>query len=668
MPGLFQPGVLPQYAGTAYGLGQQQLIAQRLLQNAMQGQQLPPTVGSGGSQNYQVAPSYSMGAGLAQLGQAALAGHAMNNVAQGMNQLGAEQWQYLTGGNPYPSTGGQTPPLSQPPAGQPASGTVGGAGVSGGATTQPGGATAAVAPQQGFLSPGGGMNPGGLPVNQAAMQYLTLGPQEYSKEFVAPYYQPTDITRNMRAAGIDPNSMLGRQIMQQQIAKMNYITPTSIRANGGISNPMTGRITMLPAPAPQGYQSVQNPQTGEWMYQPVQGGPQAVTASAAAHQTGKTLGSPTEVYSSNADGQGHPGMVRVLGSQVYSPGVVPGTGVAPGAPTPSVAPTAPNPALPAPLRNNNPGALMPGGQLAQYPSMQAGLAALDNNLQSYGKQGVNTLAGVIGKWAPPNENNTQAYIQDVSQRLGLPPNQKIDLSNPAVRQAITTGIMLHENGPSSVFAAPASAPGATSMSAPPLGAVPAANAAQSAAPESMQKDYEGMLENGPQQQQAIDALNTMMQLAKQKSPLAFGPVGAVLGETGLSTNAAEYDKQRANVIALMGKSLGSGATDAGRANIAESIPDYGKPQAAMIEGIQTQINQLNAALLRRQMLTGAYNAGNSANYTGLANGFDQNIKPSMMPILGMSGAAQQKAVQAAIKANPALRSSFEWAYNHGLLK
>ena len=648
MPGLFQPGVLPQYAGTAYGLGQQQLIAQKLLQNAMQGQQLPATVGSGGSQNYQVAPSYSLGAGLAQLGQAALAGHAMNNVAQGMNQLGAEQWQYLTGGNPYP-TGGQTSPLSQPPAA--ASGAVGGAGVSGGSANQPGSTASAVAPQQGFLSPGGAMNPGGMPVNQAAMQYLTLGPQEYSKEFVAPYYQPTDIVRDMRAAGINPNSALGRQVMGQQIAKQNYITPTSIRANGGIYNPATGGITMLPAAAPAGYQTVQNPQTGQWGYQPVEGGPQAVAASEQAHQTGKTMGSPTEVYSPNADGQGHPGMVRTLGAQVY------------GQP---VAPT--NPALPAPLRNNNPGALMPGGQLAQYPSMQAGLAALDNNLQSYGKQGVNTLAGVIGKWAPPNENNTQAYIQDVSQRLGLPPNQKIDLSNPAVRQVLASGIMLHENGPSSVFAAPASAPGATSMSAPPLGAVPAANAAQSAAPESMQKDYEGMLENGPQQQQAIDALNTMMQLAKQKSPLVMGPVASVLDYTGTNANVAEYEKQRANVIALMGKSLGSGATDAGRANIAESIPDYGKPQAAMIEGIQTQINQLNAALLRRQMLTGAYNAGNSANYTGLANGFDQNIKPSMMPILGMSGAAQQKAVQAAIKANPALRSSFEWAYNHGLLK
>lgn len=106
---------------------------------------------------------------------------------------------------------------------------------------------------------------------------------------------------------------------------------------------------------------------------------------------------------------------------------------------------------PAPVRNNNPGALMPGGKLAQYPDMETGLAAMDKNLQSYGKQGVNTLSGVISKWAPSTENNTQAYISDVSKRLGIDPNQQIDLSDPAQRRALATGIMLHENGPAGVF-------------------------------------------------------------------------------------------------------------------------------------------------------------------------------------------------------------------------
>lgn len=106
---------------------------------------------------------------------------------------------------------------------------------------------------------------------------------------------------------------------------------------------------------------------------------------------------------------------------------------------------------PAPLRANNPGALMPGGKLAQYGSPGEGLAALDANLQDYGKKGVSTLAGVISKWAPPNENNTQAYIADAAARLGIKPDQLIDLSDPVQRHAIGTAILLHENGPGAIF-------------------------------------------------------------------------------------------------------------------------------------------------------------------------------------------------------------------------
>lgn len=99
MQGTFLPWVLPQFAGTAYGLSQQQLIAQRLAANALNGPQLPAEVGSGGSQNYKVMPQYSLGSGIAQLGQAALAGHMINNVAQGMGNLGSAEMQFLTGGN-----------------------------------------------------------------------------------------------------------------------------------------------------------------------------------------------------------------------------------------------------------------------------------------------------------------------------------------------------------------------------------------------------------------------------------------------------------------------------------------------------------------------------------------------------------------------------------------
>ena len=99
------------------------------------------------------------------------------------------------------------------------------------------------------------------------------------------------------------------------------------------------------------------------------------------------------------------------------------------------------------IRNNNPGNLKPKGEFAVYPDMQTGWKALDDNLLSYHKMGLNTISRVINRWAPPSENNTASYIQDVSQRLGVDPNASIDLSNPQVRQALGAAIAIHENGP-----------------------------------------------------------------------------------------------------------------------------------------------------------------------------------------------------------------------------
>lgn len=109
----------------------------------------------------------------------------------------------------------------------------------------------------------------------------------------------------------------------------------------------------------------------------------------------------------------------------------------------------------APMRANNPGALMPGGKLAQYKTPEEGLKAIDDNLASYGKKGVTTLADVITKWAPPSENDTASYIQNVARATGLKPDQQIDLSNPYVRHQISAGIVQQENGRQAIYQAPA---------------------------------------------------------------------------------------------------------------------------------------------------------------------------------------------------------------------
>lgn len=122
-------------------------------------------------------------------------------------------------------------------------------------------------------------------------------------------------------------------------------------------------------------------------------------------------------------------------------------------PKPS-APKQPAPKQPPPIRTNNPGALMPGGKLAQFSTMEEGLQALDKNLANYGRKGINTLERVISTWAPPNENDTKAYIAHAARVTGLKPNQQIDLSNPLVRHQISAAITQMESGRNAIYGQP----------------------------------------------------------------------------------------------------------------------------------------------------------------------------------------------------------------------
>ena len=110
---------------------------------------------------------------------------------------------------------------------------------------------------------------------------------------------------------------------------------------------------------------------------------------------------------------------------------------------------------------NNPGNVRPIGATTGFQNpatFEEGWKVMDNNLKAYGAKGINTLEGIINRWAPPSDNNnTAAYIKDVSTRLGLDPKQPLNLEDPRVRQALGTAIMLHEKGPSNIFNAPITA-------------------------------------------------------------------------------------------------------------------------------------------------------------------------------------------------------------------
>lgn len=109
------------------------------------------------------------------------------------------------------------------------------------------------------------------------------------------------------------------------------------------------------------------------------------------------------------------------------------------------------------IRNNNPGNIrvskdqwegMTGddGAFVTFDSPESGVRALAKNLQSYGRQGYDSIEKIINRWAPPNENDTQSYIDSVVAATGIPATQSLDLSNPDTLSSLAQAISFHETG------------------------------------------------------------------------------------------------------------------------------------------------------------------------------------------------------------------------------
>lgn len=423
-----------------------------------------------------------------------------------------------------------------------------------------------------------------------------------------------------------------------------------------------GQVYGTPGQAPAGYMNVPNGD-GTWSVQPVAGGPEAVKGSAAAGAIGKAYGSNTTGYQNGQpvyvnQGQlsdqltgGGPGAgvagftpfqnaIRMVESQGNPAAINPASGAAGSMQVTPKGAGSPNPGFGVmPARNNSPAELQRVG--ADYA------AAMQN------RYGNDTDAAVAYNWGPQNADKwiaagrpwkmlpreTQSYVGQVHAQM----------------QNFAGG----QQGGASSSVAPELPPGATT----------AANASQGAPGKQMADAYGSLSNADANYQQSRESLQQMLNIAHNQG--LGGTVARMLPTdvaTRLSTDAAEYQKAHANYVSLQGKALGSGGTDASRATLNEAVPTYDKPQDAKVAGLTNQLNQLDQMHLKTQFLTPLYTQGNEKAYTQQSAAFDQNIKPSMMPILQMQGDQQRAAVQAAIKANPSLRANFEWAFNNGMLK
>lgn len=99
---------------------------------------------------------------------------------------------------------------------------------------------------------------------------------------------------------------------------------------------------------------------------------------------------------------------------------------------------------------NNPGNLRPPGKstgFQQFPTLDAGVLALAKNLRAYEtKHHLYTTAEIIGRYAPPGENDTKAYVADVLKRTGHKPGERWDFADKFQLAKFMAAIIRHENG------------------------------------------------------------------------------------------------------------------------------------------------------------------------------------------------------------------------------
>lgn len=109
------------------------------------------------------------------------------------------------------------------------------------------------------------------------------------------------------------------------------------------------------------------------------------------------------------------------------------------------------------IRNHNPGNIRHGdswqgmaevqtdSEYIQFTSPEWGIRAAGKLLLNYEHlYGLNTVAGIIGRWAPTVENDTGAYVTHVAERLGVGENQPLNVAS--VLPQLVEAIIVHENG------------------------------------------------------------------------------------------------------------------------------------------------------------------------------------------------------------------------------
>ena len=123
--------------------------------------------------------------------------------------------------------------------------------------------------------------------------------------------------------------------------------------------------------------------------------------------------------------------------------------------------------VPRGIRNNNPlnirrskdkwkgmKALQSDAQFVQFESLEWGWRAAFYLLTRtyYHKYRLFTIRAIVTKWAPPSENNSKAYVENVSRLTGIGPDEPLGIPSdqPARWMALGIAMAIQENGTESL--------------------------------------------------------------------------------------------------------------------------------------------------------------------------------------------------------------------------
>lgn len=324
-----------------------------------------------------------------------------------------------------------------------------------------------------------------------------------------------------------------------------------------------------------------------------------------------------------------------------------------------------------------PGALAAIGGVEQAKTMGVGEATPTVTYDASGKSMFSTKATDVRRVNAPNgnpaagsglpaDNNINASANEIARAQASLKN----VTDPASRKLLEDEIanlktqQQKYNLPTQATISASPTSGISPQQNP--GVIANADAAQKASAQTMHDSYSGLQTANASAQAALDSLKKMKELGANKNWMQVGK--AATYTTSISKDAAEYEKQRANVTTLLSQQNGTNGTDSGRQLTGESVPDYGKPMPAIADGLTTLENQVIHKQIKGNFLTSHYQAGDSKKYTDMQNQFDQNISPSMVPILSASPGPERNALLEKARKDPSMNKKLEWAVVNGLIK